>query len=379
MNPTDIKSRPCRHATLQPDCPACKLIAKDDRYAHLRGPETHAPTAPAKAKAARFQMPLPCIYRGPATGETRPCKTCTATTQVQLLSCGVHGVCTLDKAVTLPNGRPVQSCRACTQAIAPARAGMVRIPPFAALTHTPRSRLAVVTVASGAKTQELFAVSRPLMESYAARVGADLVILDQPGPAAWPMGAKFAIHRALERYGRIFYVDADVVLRPSVPNMFEAVPRDKIALWSDLADVLRGGGGFVDEFVRFRETMGFSNKPPFRLPAYWNTGVFVASREHLPFFEPPAPHVEIPILHCAEQHWFVSQLLDGNAPVMDMPREFNWQWWADPDFAARPVPREAILHFSGWTGPHEQRVAVMREWSKPRLREIWPGVAWAEE
>ncbi|HYH66841.1 MAG TPA: hypothetical protein VD866_19260, partial [Urbifossiella sp.] len=53
-------------------------------------------------------------------------------------------------------------------------------------------RLALVTVAAGEKGRRLLKVSGPLMERYARRIGATFVVLDWPGPAAWPMGCKFA-------------------------------------------------------------------------------------------------------------------------------------------------------------------------------------------
>lgn len=111
------KIRPCRHDPMQPTtCPTCRRIATDDRFADLRGPI--AQTAPRRKTVS---LPtLPCAHRGLATGETRPCKTCTETVQVPLYSCRIHHDCTLDKLVTsADSGAPVQSCRICNEREAP--------------------------------------------------------------------------------------------------------------------------------------------------------------------------------------------------------------------------------------------------------------------
>lgn len=224
-----------------------------------------------------------------------------------------------------------------------------------------RKNHALVTVVAGQKAEEMFSVSGPLMHDYCDRHKLDLIVLNWSGPPGWPMGSKFQIPRTLERYERIIYVDADVVLRPGVPNLLDVVDPDAIGLWSDLPDVLVKDYAFVAEYLRFRKLVGLQHELPFRLEDYWNTGVIVMGRKHAHYFSVPTQ--PIPTWHCSEQHWWVSQLIDQNAPVQSMPRAFNWQWWADPGFKNRPVPDDAVLHFSGWTGSHESRIKAMTEWA----------------
>lgn len=241
---------------------------------------------------------------------------------------------------------------------APATVLVGDVPPINA--QPPTHKNALVTVVSGEKGRSLWGVTRGLMAAYADRHALDLIVLDWEGPPRWPMGSKFQIPNALGLYQRIIYVDADVVLRPSVPNLLDVVDPDAIGLWSDLPDVLVKDYAFVAEYLRFRKLVGLQHELPFRMEHYWNTGVMVISREHAHYFSVPTQ--PIPAWHCSEQHWWVSQLIDQQAPVQRMPREFNWQWWADPGFRLRQVPDDAVLHFSGWTGSHESRIQAMMEW-----------------
>lgn len=108
--------RPCRCTHLRPlECISCALIAREERYAHLRG-DLPADVEPAGQEQAlpipaKFALPL-CIHLGEATGEVVPCKSCNRTTPVPLRSCVMHGVCSEHKVVTL-EGKPVVCCAIC--------------------------------------------------------------------------------------------------------------------------------------------------------------------------------------------------------------------------------------------------------------------------
>jgi hypothetical protein len=64
-------------------------------------------------KAVHLPVAPPCAHRGAPTGQTRPCRECARTTDVPLLACAVHGVCSEAKLVKLGDGTPVKCCRIC--------------------------------------------------------------------------------------------------------------------------------------------------------------------------------------------------------------------------------------------------------------------------
>lgn len=80
--------RPCAtvHVTPEPDqCRVCWLHAHDPRYRKLWGGSAVADTA--------------CAFLGPATGEEADCPTCNQAVRVKTFVCGLHGQCTVGKAV----------------------------------------------------------------------------------------------------------------------------------------------------------------------------------------------------------------------------------------------------------------------------------------
>ena len=237
-------------------------------------------------------------------------------------------------------------------------APLVTVPGPPPLALRPRWPRAVVTVAHGPEGEELLAVSGPLMAAYAARLRADFVVLDWPGPPAWPMGAKFGIGRALEHYARVLYADADVLFMPGCPNLFGETPAGHWGGYDDrpYLTARRQAAAVLDELTGLRVQQGLGYAPP--PPWYLNTGVFVCDRAHRGVLAPPAG--PIPASHLSEQHLFNARLLDAGGPVRLLDRACNYQWWTDAGFT--DPPRRAVLHFSGLKD-HAERVRQMRRFA----------------
>lgn len=241
----------------------------------------------------------------------------------------------------------------------------VTVPSPPTLTLTPASTRAVVTVAVGEEGQRLHAATGEHLCAYAERVGADLVILDWHGHPDWPMSAKFAIPRVLDHYDRIAYVDADVLLRPAAPNLFDLCPADHFGAVDELPwHRAQPRFGREKGYLEFRRRLGFRDVP--HLPWYFNCGVYVCPREYqwllLP---PPGP---IPAAHCSEQDLVNARLLDacllGAVRVRQLDRRANWQNWTDHGFAAAPA--DAVLHWSGAGDGRQDRAAEIRAWAGRR-------------
>lgn len=90
-------------------------------YLHAYCPEYGGdPSVPKRAyDTPRVSIPLmgtladrisvPCIHRGPATGETVPCQACARPVQIRLYACGLYRACTL---WDVPG---MACCQTCTQ------------------------------------------------------------------------------------------------------------------------------------------------------------------------------------------------------------------------------------------------------------------------
>lgn len=233
---------------------------------------------------------------------------------------------------------------------------MIPTPQPPVLRITPTQSRAVVTCAAGATGKELLAVSGPLMRDYAARVGADFVVLDWECPG-WPMGSKLQIPRILDHYERAVYVDADVILRPWCLNLFDTCEPHEFGGHNELPENLAHGFKscvFLAEFDFIRKAMDLPTGFQHPIPWYLNAGVMVFSRAHRKAFVPPDR--PFPAFHCSEQHWWTARLLSTNTPVRCLPRTCNWMRWAGFDNA----PREAVLHFAG----QDERLSRLEEMSR---------------
>jgi hypothetical protein len=205
-------------------------------------------------------------------------------------------------------------------------------------------RLAVVTCAAGREGKDLLAVSGPWLRAYAARLGAEFVVLDWPGVKGWGQSAKFQFGRVLENFDRAAFVDADTVADPArAPDLFAETPAGSVGIYDDLPGLLRykEGGNLVEEYQRLRGAVGLLRS---HVRFYGNTGVVVADRAHAGIFS--GPEGPIPPVHCGEQHLWVARLHDSGTPVHLLPARCNYQWWEHDEFREAP-PADAILHFSG--------------------------------
>lgn len=236
-----------------------------------------------------------------------------------------------------------------------ARAGTSKrllVPRAPALTLKPTSPLAVVTVAAGDEALTLLRMTRPFMEAYAQRVGADFVVLDWPGHPDWPMSCKFGIHRALEHYERIAYFDADVLLRPGCVNLFEQCSPHEMGFVDELPlqHKVHGNDKVEQAFYRWREAHSL---PRIKLKWYGNTGIMVVPRSHRDVLIPPTLPMTPGFL--VEQEWTFSQLITLGLPYRLLDRRCNWQWWTDKGFAE--APSDAVLHFSGMIKGRDAEIA----------------------
>lgn len=74
----------------------------------------------------------------------------------------------------------------------------------------------------------------PIHRMYARRWGADFKVLDDQyynklGFAMWNYRT-IVFRELLEEYERIFYLDSDIVINKTCPNIFDAVPYDTVGL-----------------------------------------------------------------------------------------------------------------------------------------------------
>jgi hypothetical protein len=212
----------------------------------------------------------------------------------------------------------------------------------------PKNDLLIITIAVGKTFRELQEVTGPILEEYAERVGADFVALTNITQQWWGL-EKFRVQEYAREYERTLYIDADVILRDSVPNLFEFVPRGYVAMhddWPHLPDYdwLWNERGAI---------LGSQGVPMDRTETAWNTGIVLCDRDHADIWKPPlAPFLPS---HCAEQFWIENSA--RKYPFFRIPTELNTQYWM-PKFQEL-LPSAKIVHLANC--PNSKRVELAKE------------------
>ncbi|MCO7191015.1 MULTISPECIES: glycosyltransferase [unclassified Pseudoalteromonas] len=140
---------------------------------------------------------------------------------------------------------------------------------------------AVITINIGTKYAKMAALTIPTHQAYAQKIGADFIEINQVNlpyidtdySAYW---AKFELHKYLDEYDRIIYLDLDTVVLPHCPNLLEVVPESAF------------GALYETDFGldQTEEITDHKNKMPDIEweKDYFNVGVMVMSKCHQPAF-----------------------------------------------------------------------------------------------
>lgn len=85
----------------------------------------------------------------------------------------------------------------------------------------------ITTLCIGEEAESLRKSAIPLMETYAERCNADFIVLGAVASISNSESyyEKFQIRELLDRYQRVLYIDLDVLVNPSSPDLFELVPQ----------------------------------------------------------------------------------------------------------------------------------------------------------
>lgn len=124
----------------------------------------------------------------------------------------------------------------------------------------------LILTASDAAGRGMLDVSVDLMLRYALRIGADFKALQQENHTLAglprPHAVKFYVSHELDQYDRVLWVDADCLVSPKAPDIFQTVPEGfEFAAWCDEDRV------FADSSLQ---------RPAYR-HGYFNSGVFMSA------------------------------------------------------------------------------------------------------
>jgi hypothetical protein len=210
---------------------------------------------------------------------------------------------------------------------------------------------AIFTLAVGEQSIEQHALTGPQMEAYADRVGADYHVINDDHYPHYSLANKFRLRTLAANYDRALYLDADVWIRPTAPNVFEQFSADKVWMHADRKH-LENPDSLIINYVTIA-----SQQRVARILDYdcLNSGVVLFSRDHLHLWTPPP--IPAPIQYLTEQIWIEYTVRLKSIPVGHLPTELNTQWWF-PDFEERE-PSAEFVHLAAC--PHKERMERFRE------------------
>jgi hypothetical protein len=215
----------------------------------------------------------------------------------------------------------------------------------------PSKDRAVLVLACDDKTREEFRHTRPRMEAYARKHNLDFVVIGQITQQTHKCGNKYAYSEIAHLWEQTLWLDTDVVVDPSAPNIFDSVPPGSWGMVDDLA-VMENTDWFNSEF---KMCQGYWGVEQSNLPSAWNSGVVVAPRNAADCYYPPP--MRVPNVWCAEQHWHTQALLMHQASVITLPEIWNngfpWKEWHNN------IPKSYFNHVNGCK-PQSLRVKILK-------------------
>ena len=96
--------------------------------------------------------------------------------------------------------------------------------------NIPEKKL-ITTLVIGEEIESLAKYTIPFMKGYARRVGADFQEMKATKIAEQlsPYYEKTQIYDLLDTYDRVLFIDADILIAPDAPNLFDDCPKETVA------------------------------------------------------------------------------------------------------------------------------------------------------
>jgi hypothetical protein len=232
------------------------------------------------------------------------------------------------------------------------------IPPTIPTRPVTNSNRCIVVIAPDAKPKAELAITRPLIQAYADRCGADYCEFTEPMGLNHACANKYVATQVARYYDQTMLIDTDIVPMPDAPDMFAAVPIGKWGLVDDLPRIHQcGATEWMDgEWRALCRSIGDSTA---ELRHAWNSGLMIMPNDADALYHPPI--VPVPNTWCVEQHYHTYMLLQRLEQVVDLP--LVWQAgfpWVD---FPKVIESSYFVHINGIRGPHAVRLEFLRHFA----------------
>ena len=143
---------------------------------------------------------------------------------------------------------------------------------------------AIVTVVIGEEAVKQNKVAVKTLVNYGKKVHAEVILITKESiENVAPHLQKFQIKDILDNHDRVLYVDADVLIHPDCPDLFDIVPSEMVGAVPDCHNGKWGNINRFNEIVAVQDKLTNVNWNA----GYFNSGVIVLSKEHKGLFDNP--------------------------------------------------------------------------------------------
>lgn len=209
---------------------------------------------------------------------------------------------------------------------------------------------AIITVTIGKKYERIAAVTHPTLRSYADKIGAEFIIINNKTEEdIVPHFAKLQCQELLMKYDRIIFMDTDIIVRADCPNLFEVVPPEKVGIFMEGQFIPRRKMDLEMASRTYSTPILGIKSPEDWKGEYYNSGVMVVSRCHRTIFTPPdfdkMRKVE-GAWDYGEQGWINLQLINGSVPIHRLSHRFNRMSVMD-EITGEHRLMSFVIHYAG--------------------------------
>ena len=215
-------------------------------------------------------------------------------------------------------------------------------------------KTAILTIVSGEKYKQIWDRAKPFFENYADKLDADLIVLEDAKFVPTAHWLKFSIYEFLKKdYDRVAFIDADILIRPDSPSLFDEVPEDEFGVFNE--------GEYLPRAICMYEIMHAYgiNLPRWNGNAYYNTGVMVVSREHRHIFRPPGNVKQIRNAF-GEQTFINLRLFESEAKIHNLNYRFNSMSVMDRATGMTRLD-SYFMHYAGWEAASSGKRDILKD------------------
>lgn len=194
---------------------------------------------------------------------------------------------------------------------------------------------ALVTLTIGKQFEEMAKLTHPSLKRYAASIGAYFhIITERKFPQANECYEKLQCRELLGQFDRIIYLDTDILVKKTCPNLFDIVPFGTFGAFAE-GKVLGNGRRALEQ----AKNQGWGDYTA-QVTQFFNAGVMIFDKTHIDVFTAP----EVFHNNFWDNTWMCIQVMKHVKSFMDIGPTFDFM--CSLDWPNR-LTKAQIVHYAG--------------------------------